>query len=83
MSLNLVKLNNFATNMRPIFYVPFLFLDTVTMANAIDPFKSVLGAGSWQMMVCLDRLVELGEIYEVPTPCNGRGQYWIFVSPHG
>jgi hypothetical protein len=34
---------------------------------------------SWQMMACVDRLVELGEIKEVPRGNDCPGQYRIFV----
>jgi hypothetical protein len=35
-------------------------------------------ADSWAMMACVDRLVELGDIREIPT--NGRAQDRVFVA---
>ena len=40
--------------------------------------KGVTG-DSWSMMACVDRLVELGEIKEVPRSDYCPGQYRIFV----
>jgi hypothetical protein len=34
---------------------------------------------SWQMLACVDRLVELGEIVEIPRQC--WGQYKVYSSP--
>lgn len=35
---------------------------------------------SWDMMACVDRLVELGEILEIPNTLSGAGQHRIFTS---
>lgn len=34
---------------------------------------------SWQMMACVDRLVELGEITEIKNTYSGAGQHRLFV----
>ena len=33
---------------------------------------------SWQMLACVDRLVELGELYEVKQTSHVPGQYRVF-----
>ena len=48
-----------------------------SMGKAMILPKGVGAAGSWEMMACVDRLVELGEIIEVPTA--GWGQDRIFT----
>ena len=48
---------------------------SVKMGNAIAGCTG----DSWQMMACVDRLVELGEICEVTQP-NTPGQHRVFVS---
>ncbi len=41
----------------------------------------ILGTGNtWQSLAAIDRLIELGELREVPT--TGAAQYRIFVVPH-
>ena len=37
---------------------------------------------SWTMAACIDRLVELGELREVPNPISSWGQHRLFVDPH-
>jgi hypothetical protein len=34
---------------------------------------------SWTMMACIDRLVELKELIEVPNPTSSWGQHRIFI----
>jgi hypothetical protein len=46
----------------------------VTMDKAI----SKVGGDTWFLMACVDRLVELNEIREVPT--NYAGQHRVFTS---
>lgn len=52
-------------------------------AGAVSMFSafSECTGDSWQMMACVDRLVELGEIKEVPRGEDCPGQYRIFVKP--
>ena len=37
---------------------------------------------SWHMLACVDRLVELGELVEVPNPHSTAGQHRIFIEPY-
>lgn len=37
---------------------------------------------SWQMMACVDRLVELRELIEIPNPISRAGQHRIFIKPY-
>ena len=46
----------------------------VTMDSAI----SGIGGDSWRQMACVDRLVELGEIKEIPQQ-DCMGQHRVFV----
>jgi hypothetical protein len=34
---------------------------------------------NWDMLACVDRLVELGELLEVPNPHSSAGQHRIFT----
>lgn len=44
------------------------------MTNAAD------SGNSWQMLACVDRMVELNEIREVTKPGSVWAQYRVFVS---
>lgn len=46
----------------------------VQMGNAI----ATSAGDSWEMMACVDRMVELGEIYEVRNPVSTAGQHRVF-----
>lgn len=35
---------------------------------------------SWTMLACVDRMVEMNEIHEIPNPMSGAGQHRVFVS---
>lgn len=48
-----------------------------TMGNVI---RGTGGGSSWQMLACVDRLVELGEIREVTKEADVAGQHRVFVS---
>jgi hypothetical protein len=50
----------------------------ITMGCAMRTPKGVPCSTSWTAMACVDRMVELGEIREIPT--DGAGQHRIFVS---
>ena len=47
-----------------------------TMGKAIH---CNISGNTWQMMACVDRLVELKEIAEIPQHSDGRGQDRVFV----
>jgi len=49
----------------------------ISGAFDMDHATRSLGGNSWAMLACVDRLVELGEIKEIPT--NGFAQYRVFV----
>jgi len=34
---------------------------------------------SWDILACIDRLVELGELIEIPNPFSPAGQHRIFI----
>lgn len=36
-------------------------------------------ATSWEMLACVDRLVELGELQEIPNIVSSAGQHRIFI----
>lgn len=61
-------------------------LNMLAQAGAVDMQHSAFGShvsgDSWEMMACLDRMVELGEIRELPQP-NCPGQWRVFVLTHG
>lgn len=48
-------------------------------AVRMEEAMSGTGGSSWEMMACVDRLVELGEIRELPQP-ECAGQHRVFVS---
>ena len=50
----------------------------VKMGNAISLPKGIGAADTWELMACVDHMVSLGELIEVPT--NGSGQDRVFVS---
>lgn len=35
---------------------------------------------SWDMLACIDRLVEMGDIHEIPNTMSGAGQHRVFIS---
>ena len=35
---------------------------------------------TWDMLACIDRLVELGELHEIPNTLSGAGQHRVFVA---
>jgi len=51
-------------------------------AGAFQMGKAIEGVcgDSWQMMACVDRLVELGEIRRVSPPGTVWGQHEVFVA---
>lgn len=50
-------------------------LDT---SGAVMAEKAMVTGDSWEMLACLDRMVELGEIREVTGP-DVMGQHRVFV----
>ncbi len=37
---------------------------------------------SWSLLACVDRLVELKELIEVPNPISSAGQHRLFIKPY-
>lgn len=49
-------------------------------AGAFQMDRVMVGTGStWDMIACVDRMVELGEIRELTTPGSVAGQHRVFV----
>ena len=54
----------------------------LALAGAVRMEEVIANAGggdSWTLLACVDRLVELGEIREIPQ-LEARGQHRIFVT---
>lgn len=52
----------------------------LAQSGAVMSGKLLVGGGDvWKMMACIDRLVELGELREIPQE-RCAGQHRIFVS---
>lgn len=46
----------------------------------MDKMMAGLTGVVWDMMACADRMVELGELHEIPNPLSTAGQYRLFTS---
>lgn len=56
----------------------------IDQAGAVTSGK-LLGVSSgdaWHMLACIDRLVELKELIEIPNPISQAGQHRIFIAPY-
>ena len=52
-------------------------------AGAVTAHKLMCVTGcTWDMLACIDRLVELGELIEIPNPISAAGQHRIFIAPY-
>jgi hypothetical protein len=52
-------------------------------AGAVTSMKLMCVTGdTWNMLACIDRLVELGELIEIPNPVSRAGQHRIFIEPY-
>jgi hypothetical protein len=40
------------------------------------------GGTSWHDLAMVDRMVELGELVEIPNPISQAGQHRIFIEPY-
>jgi hypothetical protein len=51
-------------------------------AGAARCDKMIAGCAglNWNMLACVDRLVEMGEIYEIPNTKSTAGQHRLFTS---
>ena len=54
----------------------------IAKAGVARSDKMIAGCSgdSWTMLACIDRLVEMGEIHEIPNPMSRAGQHRIFIS---
>lgn len=55
----------------------------IAQAGAARSDKLMAAAGSgdtWDMLACMDRLVETGELHEIPNTMSRAGQHRIFIS---
>lgn len=58
--------------------------ELLKVAGACRAQEMMVGGGdSWEMMACVDRLVELGEIWEVSKDMRVMGQHRVFVRAGG
>lgn len=51
-------------------------------AASMECLISGLSGDVWTMMACVDRLVELKELVEIPNTVSRAGQYRIFIAPY-
>ena len=51
----------------------------VTMEKATKLPRGVGAADTWELMACVDRLVELGELREISQPCRGNDRVFVAV----
>lgn len=62
-------------------------LDTsgaITMGCAMQLPKGIGAADSWSLMACVDRMVELKEIREIPQErCAGQNRVFVYASYEG
>jgi hypothetical protein len=57
--------------------------ELLAKSEAVTSGKLLCTTGdTWDMMACVDRLVELGELLEVPNPHSRAGQHRIFIRPY-
>jgi hypothetical protein len=56
----------------------------ITMSGAASCEKIIIGINgdTWEMLACIDRLVEIGDIMEVPNPHSRAGQHRIFIGKY-
>ena len=48
-------------------------------ASTMERLIAGCSGTNWDMLACVDRLVELGELLEVPNPHSSAGQHRIFT----
>jgi len=46
----------------------------------MDKMMAGVTGNSWDMLACADRLVELGELHEIPNTMSGAEQHRLFTS---
>jgi hypothetical protein len=50
----------------------------LAQAGAVRMYELLLAGSTWNSMACVDRMVELGELKEIPRP-GFMAQYRVFV----
>ncbi len=56
--------------------------DLLQKSGAVMSEKLMCVTGNtWDMLACIDRLVELGELVEIPNTISPAGQHRIFIAP--
>lgn len=58
-------------------------LELLQLAGSVRMQEAISGTSgsSWQMLACIDRMLELGELREL-TGSNTAGQYRVFVKAY-
>jgi hypothetical protein len=57
--------------------------ELLAVSGAVTCGKLLCTSGdTWSMLACVDRLVELGELLEIPNPRSTAGQHRIFIRPY-
>jgi hypothetical protein len=55
----------------------------LAQSGAVTSGKLMAHSGdTWDMLACMDRLIELGELIEIPNPVSRAGQHRIFIAPY-
>jgi hypothetical protein len=48
-------------------------------AASCEKIINVASGDMWSLLACVDRLVELKELWEVPNPFSSAGQHRLFI----
>lgn len=56
----------------------------IEMSGAASCHKLMQGVcgDTWETLACIDRLVEIGELIEIPNPASKFTQHRIFIHPY-
>jgi hypothetical protein len=56
----------------------------VKQSGAVTSAKMMetVSGDNWNMLACIDRMVELRELIEIPNPVSQAGQHRIFIAPY-
>jgi hypothetical protein len=58
--------------------------ELLSLAGAVSSQHLIacVTGSAWDHLACIDRLVELGELIEIPNPESSAGQHRIFIAPY-
>jgi hypothetical protein len=58
--------------------------DLLAQSGAVtcEKLMATVTGDSWSRLACIDRLVELRELIEIPNPTSTAGQHRIFIKPY-